>query len=355
MRVYIGTYTSGGSESKGIYMSRFDAAAGTLTKPELVAETEEPSFLTLGRNGKYLYAVNETLNYEDKDSGFVSAFAVDHLTGSLKFLNRQPSHGAAPCYISIAEKSGLIFVANYMSGNVAVFPVTADGSLAPASDVKQHEGRGPNTERQRSPHAHCVVPYEKKDLLFVTDLGTDRVMVYSVDARSGKLTPTAESYSAVPGAGPRHFKVHPDQRFAFVNNELDMTVTSLGLDERSGKLREIHSVSTLPEGRKDPGDSTADMHVSADGRSLYVSNRGHDSIASFSIDKRSGRLTPLEIVKTGGKTPRNFAIDPTGKFLLAANQNSDSITVFRIDAETGKLTPTGPGISAPRPVCLIFS
>lgn len=355
LRLYAGTYTSGDSKSKGIYLLNFDPKSGGLSEPKLVAETEEPSFLAVSRDGKYLYSANETLKFEGKDSGYVSAFEINRKTGDLKFLNRQPSHGAAPCSIAISDDGKLVLVANYLGGNVAAFPVNSDGSLKPASDIKQHVGKGTHP-RQEAPHAHSVVLDRANKYLFVNDLGIDRIVSYSVDGKTGKLTANAENYSTKPAAGPRHFKFHPNGRFGFLNNELDMTVTSLAYDASSGKLAEIQTLSTLPDGYKiTKADSVADIHVSPDGRFLYVSNRGHDSIASYAIDVNNGTLTPIEFTKTGGKMPRNFAIDPTGNFLLAANQISDSITVFKIDNESGTLTSTNAGAAIPRPVCLVFA
>ena len=354
-RLYVGTYTSGDSKSKGIYLLKFDPVSGGLSEPKLVAATDEPSFLAVSRDGKYLYAANETLKYEGKDAGYVSAFAIDRKTGDLKFLNRQPSHGAAPCHVAVTDDGKLVLVANYLGGSVAAIPVHPDGSLKPASDIKQHFGKGPHN-RQEAPHAHSVVLDEANKYVFVNDLGADRVVAYSVDSSSGKLTANSENYSTKSGAGPRHFKFHPNGRFAFLNNELDMTVTSLAYDASRGKLREIQTVSTLPAGFKiTRADSVADIRVSPNGRFLFVSNRGHDSIASYIIHANDGTLTPIEFTKTGGKTPRNFALDPTGSFLLAANQNSDSITVFRIDNKTGRLSSAGVAASVPRPVCLVFA
>lgn len=356
LRLYVGTYTSGTSKSKGIYLLTFDVKTGLLSEPVLVAETEEPSFLAVSRDGKFLYSVNETLKFEGKDSGYVSSFAIDKKTGSLTFLNRQPSHGAAPCHISITDDGKLVLVANYLAGNVVAFPVAKDGALSPASDNKQHIGNGPNADRQEAPHAHSVILDHANKFAFVNDLGIDKVVGYSVDKKHGKLTPIEKSYAARSGSGPRHFKFHPDGKFAFINHELDMTVSALGYDHKTGELTHLATLSTLPENYKaTKKDSIADLHISPDGKFLYVSNRGHDSIASFSIDEKNGGLTPIEFVKTGGKTPRNFAITPDGQFLLAANQGSDSITVFTVDMKTGKLTATSQSARVAKPVCLIFA
>ena len=355
LRLYVGTYTSGTSKSKGIYQVRFNAKTGAFDAPTLAVATEDPSFLAISRNGKYLYAANETLKFEGNSSGYVSSFAIDQATGGLTFLNRFATGGAAPCHVSVTEKGDLVVVANYLGGNVAAFKTNADGSLQPASDIKQHVGKGPNAERQEAPHCHSAIFDKSNKFLLVNDLGIDRIVTYAVDSKAGKLTANGEAYAAKPGSGPRHFKFHPNGKFAFVCNELDMTVSSLDCDAKLGRLSEIMTVSSLPADYKRSNDSIADLHVSHDGKFLYVSNRVHDSIAVFAIDEKTGSIRAIDFTKTGGKGPRNFAIDPTGNFLLAANQRSDSITVFRIDRSTGKLTATGNSIAAPTPVCLIFA
>ena len=353
MHLYVGTYTSGPSKSEGIYLYRFDARNGRITPHNIVKGVQEPSFLAIDRRRRFLYAVNETLDFQGQKSGAVSAFAIDQRTGSLSFLNKQPSMGAAPCHISISNDGRFALIANYFGGNVAVLPIEKDGSLGRSVDVRQHEGMGPNAERQKAPHAHSVLLDDANRFAFVNDLGTDKVVIYEFDRNTGKLSPNAAQpfYQARPGAGPRHFKIHPNGRFAFLLNELDMTVTSLNFDAKLGKLSEVQTLSTLPTGYA--GTNTcADIHISPDGNFLYASNRGHDSVVSYSIDTKTGSLQLIEHVQTGGKTPRNFAIDPTGSYLLAANQRSDSIVVFGIDRLTGKLRATGQTVSVPSPVCL---
>ncbi len=355
LKLYVGTYTSGSSKSKGIYLLKFDPKTGKLSEPVLVAATEEPSFIAVSHDGKYLYAVNELLKYEGNNSGSVGAFAIEKKTGALTFLNRDATGGGAPCHVTVTEKGDLVIAANYLGGNVAAFKVNADGSLQPASDIKQHTGKGPNAERQEAPHCHSAILDKSNKFVLVNDLGIDRIVTYAVDSKAGKLISTGESYAAKPGSGPRHFKFHPNGKFAFANNEMNMTVSSLAWDAKLGRLSEIQTVSTLPADYSRKNDSVADLHVSPDGRFLYVSNRVHDSIAVFAIDEKTGSIRAIDFTKTGGRSPRNFAIDPTGNFLLAANQRSDSITVFRIDKATGKLTPTENTITAPTPVCLIFA
>jgi 6-phosphogluconolactonase len=353
MLVYIGTYTSGKSKSQGIYIYKFNPENGALRPYKIVGNVVEPSFLAIDKNRKYLYAVNETEEYEGKKSGAVSAFAIDRKNGDLRFLNKQPSLGGAPCHITISDNGRFVLVANYLGGNVSVFPIENGGNLGASIDSEQHGGVGLNRERQEAPHAHSIILDENNRFAFVNDLGIDKVMIYNFDAGNGKLEPNAAQpfYQAKAGAGPRHFKFHPDGKFAFVINELDTTITSLEYDDKRGTLKEIQTVSTLPAGFSG-ANSCADIHVSPDGKFLYGSNRGHDSIAAYKIDEKTGRLDFIEYASTLGRTPRNFAIDPTGKFLLAANQNSDSIVTFRIDEKTGKLQPTGNKASVPSPVCL---
>ncbi|MDQ3801566.1 MAG: lactonase family protein [Acidobacteriota bacterium] len=354
MLVYVGTYTSGKSRSEGIYIYKFDAQTGALSPYKTVANVIEPSFLAIDKDRKYLYAVNEILEYEGRKSGAVSAFAIDRKTGDLRFLNKQPSLGGAPCHVSVSENGKFVLVANYLGGNVSVFPVEAGGSLGAAIDSEQHSGAGANRQRQEAPHAHSIILDKKNRFAFVNDLGIDKIMIYRFDDETGKLETNPEQafYQTKAGAGPRHFKFHPDGKLAFVINELDSTISSLAYDRTRGTLKEIQTVSTLPAGSSLRSNSCADIHVSPNGAFLYGSNRGHDSIVSFKIDETTGNLELVEHVSTQGRTPRNFAIDPTGAFLLAANQNSDSVVAFRIDGKTGKLQPTGNKVTIPSPVCL---
>lgn len=354
MLVYIGTYTSGKSQSEGIYVYKLNLETGELKRYKTIKNVVEPSYLTIDGNKKYLYAVNETETYEGEKSGAVSAFAIDRKTGDLTFLNKQASLGGAPCYITTAENGKFVLVANYLGGNAAVFPIEAGGKLGASVDTKQNSGSGPNKDRQEAAHAHSINLDHKNHFAYLCDLGVDKIFVYEFEEKSGKLKPNAEQpfFQAKAGAGPRHFAFHPDGKIAFVINELDSSVTALEFDSKRGTLKEIQTVSTLPNDFNGTNNTCADVHVSPNGRFLYGSNRGHDSIVSYKIDAQNGKLELIEHTSTQGKTPRNFAIEPGGKFLLAANQNSDSIVVFRIDEKTGKLTSTGNTAQVPSPVCL---
>lgn len=353
MFVYVGTYTGPG-KAEGIYVYRFDPESGALNHVHTVAGVDNPSFLALDPQQRALYAVCEVSDYEGKKSGAVSAFAVDSATGNLRLLNRQPSHGAGPCYVSVHPRGRYVLVANYGSGHVAAYPVEQDGRVGQASDVVLHQGTGPNPERQQGPHAHFITPDPSGTFVLACDLGIDKIMVYRLDTSSGKLVPNVPPFAqAPPGAGPRHLAFHPSGRFVFVINEIGSTMSAFTYDASRGALQMVQTLSTLPAGFAEKS-SCAQVVVHPSGRYVYGSNRGHDSIAIFAIDEGSGRLTVVGHESTRGKTPRNFNIDPTGTFLLAANQNSNTIVTFRIDQETGRLTPTEHVTEVPAAVCLVF-
>ncbi len=361
--VYVGTYTEPirfgtgkvlEGKGEGIYVYRMNPSSGGL---ELVGKTTgatNPSYLTFHPTGRFLYAVNELKTYEDEPTGTVSAFAVDPKTGELRFLNKRLTHGTDPCHVTVDGKGKYAFVSNFMSGSVCVLPVLEDGSLGEASDFVQHQGSGIDPVRQKGPHAHSVTLDRANRFAFVPDLGLDKVMIYRFDRKRGMLEPNAVPWIKMkPGAGPRHVVFHPSGRFAYLINELNSTLAVLSYDGRKGAFMEFQVVSTLPEGFH--GENTcADIQVSPGGSFVYGSNRGHDSIAIFRIDRRTGKLVYAGHESTGGKTPRNFGIDPTGRFLLAANQDSDMIVTFHIDPNTGRLLHTRLATEVPTPVCVKF-
>jgi len=349
--VYIGTYTSGRSE--GIYVCRLDLSSGELRRIDVAKNVVNPSFLTIDSERGILYAVNEVKEFAGKASGAVSAFNIDKGTGALRFINQQPSGGSGPCQLTMDGTRRFVLVANYDGGSVAVLPIR-DGALGAPVDVVQHHGSSLNPERQNRPHAHCVALDRSNARVFVSDLGLDKIMIYDFDSRTGKLSTARVPWAQTkPGAGPRHFAFHRNGRWAYGINELDSTMSVFTYDRTQGILREVQTVSTLPASFS--GKSfCAELQVAPSGRFLYGSNRGHDSIAVFSIDQTSGKLSLVEHTPTQGKTPRNFAIDPSGKFLLAANQNSDSVVSFRIDPASGKLAPTVHTVEIPTPVCVTF-
>lgn len=351
--VYVGTYT--GQTSEGIYGFGLDRETGKLTSDiRLVANSDNPSFLALHPTQAYLYAVNETSTFNDEPTGAVSAFSIDEKTKALKLINQQASRGKAPCHLEVDVNGGSVLVANYTSGTVAVLPIVDGGGLGSTADVVQHLGSSVNPQRQEGPHAHCINLDGHHRFAVAADLGVDKLFVYPFDAERKRLDVfKASSTSLRPGSGPRHFAFHPNNRFGYVINELNSTVTALKWDSEMGQLEEIQTLSTLPEGFEG-GNSTAELFIHPTGQFLYGSNRGHHSIVVYRVDKDSGRLTYVENEATQGETPRSFGIDPQGKFLLAANQSSDSIVVFEIDQATGALNATGTRIEVPTPVCVVF-
>ena len=324
-----------------------------MTPLGLKAETASPSFLAVGGSGRVLYAVNEVDEYKGAKAGSVTSFAVDAATGGLRALGVESTGGAAPCHVQCDKTGKFVAVANYTGGNIAMFPVGPDGRLAASSALLSGTGSGPNKARQQGPHAHQVVFDPTNHFLLEADLGIDRILVYRFDQASGRLTPNDPPSAAVtPGSGPRHLAFHPNGRFVFVINELSSTITSFAWDGAKGSLRSLGTLSTLPAGHTGE-NSTAEIAVHPNGRFLYGSNRGHDSLAVFSV-AADGTLALVEHEPTRGKTPRNFTIDPTGKWLIAANQATGTLAVFAIDQKTGALSPAGPLASVGSPVCVLF-
>ncbi len=351
---FIGTYTAK-TDSKGIYSFRFDTATGQLTSIGLAAPAQDPSFLTISANEKYLYAVNELSTFDGKSSGAVTSYSIDHKSGKLTELNQLPTGGADPCYVSLDRTGKFLLVANYTGGSVATFPVAPDGRLGPASAFIQHTGSGPNKERQEAPHAHYIEASSDNRFVFVVDLGLDEVVIYRFNSATGALTPSDPPFAKLdPGAGPRHLAFSPNRKFAYVLSEVKSTVTTFAFNPKTAAFTTLQTLSTLPKDFTAPND-TAEIVVHPSGKFLYASNRGRDSIAVFAIDPAKGTLTPAGDFPTQGKTPRNFALDPTGNFLLAANQESNNIVVFRINLSTGALTPTGQPAPVPAPVDIVFT
>ena len=351
--LYVGTYTESG-RSAGIYLVRMDRRSGQLRRVGSVDAGANPSFLALHPDGRVLYAVNELEQYNGRPTGAVSAFTIARDTGTLTRLNEQPSEGGAPCYVSVDRSGSVVLVANYAGGSVALLRIQPDGALTPAGQVVQHAGTGPNAERQAAPHAHCILADPSNRFALAADLGADRVFVYRLDV-GGKSLQHVDGGDAVmrPGAGPRHIAFHPTLPLVFVANELDSTVATLRFDAERGALSPRDTLSTVPAawtGTNYP----ADIHVAASGRTLYLSNRGHNSIAVFSVAESTGALVLAQVVSTEGDWPRNFSMDPTGRWLLVANQRSDSVVVFGRDPDNGRLTPTRQRIAIPSPVCLRF-
>ena len=349
--VYIGTYT--GNTSRGIYAFRFDEGSGALSPVGLVAETKSPSFLAVSPNRNFLYAVNEISSFEGERAGSVTAFRIDSQSGKLTALNAKSSKGDGPCHLAVDATGRFVAVANYGGGNFSLLPIGGDGRLGDAVAILANGGSGHDKERQEGPHAHAVVFDGRNRYLLGADLGLDRVFVYKFDPSTGSLGANdPSSVQLAPGAGPRHVAFHPTLPLAFSINELTSTITSLSWDAAKGRLAAAGSVSSLPAGFSGE-NTTAEIAVHPNGRFLYGSNRGNDSIAVFAIAP-TGTLTLVEHESTRGKEPRNFAIDPSGKWLIAANQKSDNLAVFSIDQNTGALSAVGALARISTPVCVLF-
>ncbi len=337
---FVGTYTNMTS-SKGIYAYEFDAETGKLSLKGVAAETPDPSYVVIHPNGKFAYAANEA----GKQST-VTAFSIDANSAKLTQLNQLPALGEDPCYLSLDKTGKFLFVANYTSGTVVVFPILPDGTLGEHTALVKDSG----------PHAHWVEPDASNRSIYVADLGLDQVMSYPFDPAKGTLRDRPSIFRAAtqPGTGPRHAILSRDGQleFIYVLGELTSTVTFFGPGPRAGWYL-LQTVSALPSGYSSRNDA-AEIALYPGGRWLYTSNRGHDSIAVFSVDPANGKLALAGDFPTGGKEPRHFAIDPTGRFLLAENQLSNSIVIFRIDPATGALTQVSITEGVPSPVCLVF-
>lgn len=344
--LFIGTYT--GSGSRGIYVYHFNANTGNADWVSNTDSIENPSYLAISKNGKYVYAANET---GGKNPGHVSSFLFNKRTGKLNFINNQLSGGDHPCYVSVTKDNKWLAVANYSGGNLSVYPINKDGGLEPAAQFIQDTGSSANKARQDKPHVHSAVFSPDERFLLTPDLGTDKVMIYSFNPSSKQvLKPANPSFAKIaPGNGPRHLTFHPNQKFAYLVEEISGTVSAFKYN--NGNLKFLQRLNTHPEDYEGKIGS-ADIHVSPDGKFLYVSNRGEENtITIFSVNQVTGKLALKGYQPTMGKTPRNFMIDPTGNFLLVANQDTDNIVIFKRNKQTGLLQQKDE-IKVPKPVFL---
>ena len=321
------------TNQSGIHAFLFDETSGALTSQGSFASILNPSFNVVHPNGRWLYAVSETGQASDGMSGGVCALGFEREPFAMRLLNRQPSGGDWPCHLQLDRTGGWLFVANYGTGNASVFPLQADGSLGEISAHVQHSGSGPNKRRQEGPHVHSVTLSPDNQFALIADLGLDQIVAYKFDPNAGKLSRHRETRTQ-PGAGPRHLAFHPNGKWLYVANELDNTVTFYDYDAASGVSLEKQTIPTLPA--NPPENTAADIHVSATGQRLYVSNRGHNSIAVYDIGG-DGHLTLVSIPKCGGNWPRNFALAPGGRFVLVANQYSNEVNVVPVLAGTKAL------------------
>ncbi|MBU4366673.1 MAG: lactonase family protein [Verrucomicrobia bacterium] len=340
-------------EHPGIFIFRFDPCTGRLTATGNIQNVANPSFLCTSKCRNFLYAVNELAEFNGQAGGGVTAFAINRQTGELTALNSQSTAGAHPCYVSIDQTGQWLAVSNYTGGSLALFPLQNYGHIGPLCAFEQHKGHG-IAPQQKTAHVHSAIMEPSNRYLLVADLGLDKIAIYTLDHKSGTLKPHEPlGVSLKPGAGPRHMVFHPNGRFFYVVNELDSTVTVFACIGKEGALEQIQMLPTLPAGFAG-FNACADIHVAASGKFLYASNRGHDSVAIFSIDHHTGMLSSTGHVSTQGRNPRNFAIDPAGNFLLVANQDSHTLVTFKIDPAMGLLSPTTQTIQVPSPVCVLF-
>lgn len=341
----IGTYDS--PKSEGIYVYRFNSETGAAMRVSMV-KTPNPSFLAVSPDEKFVYAVHETASQDGK-GGDIAAFAFDKKTGTLRFINRELSGGDHPCHVEVDKTGKWLFASNYTSGTLSVLPINANGGLG-KTKTYQHQGVGMHPQRQKGPHTHGAIISEDNKFLFVTDLGIDKVMIYSFNASTGILAPTEQGFvQSVPGSGPRLLTFHPNQKWAYVIEELSGMVSSYHW--KNGKLYSAQRISTMKDGDSSFAGS-ADIHITPDGKFLYASNRGEiNNLGIYAINKH-GKLKLVGHQPTLGKTPRNFSIDPTGNFLLCENQNSDEVIIFKRNKKTGLLTDSGNRVTVGKPVCI---
>jgi 6-phosphogluconolactonase len=361
--VYVGTYTEPilfgtgqvlEGQGRGIYSFVFDPEAGTLSPHVLTENVRNPSYLCLNRDRTHLYCVNEYKEYEGQPSGGVSAFRIEE-SGALTFLNSKPSHGTDPCHLIIDPTGRFVLIANFASGSTCVLPILEDGSLGNETDWVQHEGSSVHPVRQKGPHAHAVEFSRDGRFAYVPDLGMDEVIVFAFDAGSGKLAVAdVPKVKTREGAGPRQLVMHPRGGFAYLINELDSTMTAYGHDARTGALAELQTLGTLPDTFSGPS-TCAEVQITPDGRFLYGSNRGHNSLVIYAIDAGSGLMTVVDWEPTGGEIPRNFEVDPSGHYVCVANQDTSNLVLFSIDQESGKLSRFGTEAEAGTPICVRFA
>lgn len=345
MLIYFGTYTNGAS--KGIYFCRFDSNSGALSpiSSQVIEGLQNPSFLAIHPNHKYLYAVSEV------DDGSIWSFKINEENGQLTLLNHQSTAGKGPCFVSIDQTGRVALVANYNDGSISSLPINNDGSLSAPVSVTKHSGSSFDAKRQAGPHAHSINVSPDNRFAIACDLGADKLMVYKLNAEKAKLSPSS-SFQVRPGAGPRHLVFSKDERFVYVANELSNNISVFAYDMQKGTLEEVQLISTIRN--PEASNTVAEIQIHPSGGFLYCSNRGEDSLAVYSIDRASGKLSPAAYHKTKGETPRNFSIDPHGNFLLVCNQGSNNVVVFKIDQSSGRLLQIEEPLNLPEPVCVKF-
>jgi len=348
--LYIGTYSL--RNSQGIYVYEFNRESATFTLKQTFADLRDPGFLELHPSGKYLYSVSNKTDDKGNRVDFVTAFAIDKTDGTLDLINQVPAYGKGACHVHTDKSGAFVYISFYSSGNLSVFRVNTDGSIGDSVQTIKYEGSSINLPRQETSHVHSSQVSPDNQYLYVADLGTDRIMIHSTGQSSGLLSPATSVYAAtIPGSGPRHLVFHPGRPFLYLAEELSSTVSLFYQDPSTGSLTLIQRLSTLPVDFT--GQNTvADIHTDSEGRFLYVSNRGHNSLAVYSVAEKTGELDLIDFPSVEGEHPRNFLIDPDGKFVLVANRDTDDVILFERDRESGMITDTGMKIEVPAPVCL---
>ncbi len=347
--VFVSAFAKG--DEGAIHAYQLNVESGQLKQVQRTAGMEHPFFTALSPNRKYLYAIHAPGQFGGKENEQISAYEIVGPNGELKLLNRQSALGTAACYLDVDATGKTVLVANYSSGSVAALPVKADGSLGEAATFIQHVGSSVDAARQTAPHAHCIVVSPDNKFAFAADLGLDEVLGYRLDAATSKLTPNKRPFTrTIPGAGPRHLTFHPNGKHVYTINELKSSVTLFDYEPASGTLIEQQTLPTLPKGYLG-ASYCADVKITPNGRFLYGTNRGHDSIAAYRLDD-AGRLTLLGIEPSLGKGPQNLVITPNGELLLCANMPGNNVVVFRIDQQTGGLKAIGEPTAIPSPSCI---
>lgn len=347
--VFAGSYAE--AEESGVYVYAFDEETGTLTLTDEYGGLKNPTFLNVDANRNLLYSIAETVSADGKKVGEAVSFAIDAAKGSISLLNRKVTVDSTTCHIQRDAQSRYLTVTSFHGGMIGLFSIAEDGQISEKLDVQQHEGSSQHPERQDRPHPHSSFYSPDGKFILVPDLGLDRIVTYAIDEAGQKLVRCSEA-NLHPGAGPRHLVFHPSGSIVYVINEIDSTITSLTYDAENGQLTVVETISTLPAGFQDE-NSCAEITISSDGKYVYGSNRGHDSIVVLAADEQSGRLSLVEHVSVEGGHPRNFSLTPSGRYLLSANRDTNNIAVFRVDPASGKLQFTGNSTEVFKPVCVI--
>ncbi|MBM7691007.1 6-phosphogluconolactonase [Peribacillus deserti] len=341
---YVGTYTKG--DSQGIYSFSLDTESKKISDVALAAELGNPTYLNLSHDNRFLYSVVKA-----GDMGGVAVYSVNKDTGELSLINQEVSEGGSPCHVDVNADLTAVVSAKYHNGTVDSYLLNKDGSLNPVTSVIAHEGSGPNKDRQEKAHAHFSGFTPDQKYAAVVDLGIDKLITYQV-TENGELSEVSR-LSVKAGSGPRHLEFHPNGKFAYLMTELSNEVIVLSYNQENGEFKEIQYISAIPADFHENSQGSA-IHVSSDGRFVYAGNRGHDSIAVFSVNEETFELSLVEYTSTEGSWPRDFAFDPTEKFLIASNQESSSLVLYERDVATGKLTLVQSDIKVPYPVCVKF-